>query len=209
MSPNKDRTSKCGAYKKSDHNLVVTRFKNIWSKCANSETMTATCISRVYTAVYYNGRYFFLFGKPKWKLFDISFESCKNAVDSRYLEYSISRFLIAYLRQFIWSIGHLALDQSKKLVISNLDISNFSLCRRRFPLLWVVFSRTRTFPKISKTFCSLSTKLAFFQLPLGQLLQLCQQEWVKTLKSSFFCSFFDWMIWPKFFIARIFNKGSL
>ena len=65
MSPNKDRTSKCGAYKKSDHNLVVTRFKNIWSKCANSETMTTTCIYRVYTAVYYNGRYFFLFGKPK------------------------------------------------------------------------------------------------------------------------------------------------
>ena len=49
MSPsNKDRTSKCGAYKKSDHNLVATRFKTIWSKYANSETMK-TCIFRVYT----------------------------------------------------------------------------------------------------------------------------------------------------------------
>lgn len=66
MSPsNKDRTSKCGAYKKSDHNLVATRFKNIWSKYANSETMKTTCISREYMAAYYNGRYFFLFGKPK------------------------------------------------------------------------------------------------------------------------------------------------
>ena len=66
MSPsNKDRTSKCGAYKKSDYNLVATRFKNIWSKYANSETMKTTSISRVYMAAYYNGRYFFLFGKPK------------------------------------------------------------------------------------------------------------------------------------------------
>ena len=63
MSPcNKDRTSKSGAYKKSDHNLVATRFKTIWSKYANNETMKTNCIS---TNVFYNGRYFFLFGKPK------------------------------------------------------------------------------------------------------------------------------------------------
>ena len=66
MSPsNKDRTSKCGAYKKSDHNLVATRFKTICSKYANNETMKTNCISRVYITVFYNGRYFFLFGKPK------------------------------------------------------------------------------------------------------------------------------------------------
>ena len=45
-----------------------------------------------------------------------------HTVDSRYLEYSITQTLL-YVEQFIRSLGHLALDQSKRLSVSQSSIS--------------------------------------------------------------------------------------
>ena len=45
----------------------------------------------------------------------------KNTVDSCYLEYSVSRTLLNH-EQFVRSLVHSALDQSKKLAVSSVSI---------------------------------------------------------------------------------------
>ena len=68
-------------------------------------------------------------------------------------------------------------------IINSLSISRiFVYVWQIFWSLKKIFSLSRTFPKIFTTFCNFLLKLASFQLPLGQLLQLYWQEWVKTLK---------------------------
>ena len=124
-----------------------------------------------------------------------------NTVGSRYLEYSISRTLL-YLRQFIRSLGHVALDQSKKL--SHLESRYF----KYLPMSNKISVPLSSFQflKISRTFSNFSSHISLFQLPLAHLLQLCRQEWVKTQINIFF--FLHRIFWFDFFIARRFNKAS-
>ena len=78
------------------------------------------------------------------------------------------------------------LDQNKKLSVSWILIANFCLCRTNFLVPWAVFScYLKLFSKFPKLL-AIFPKLVFFQHPLAQLRQLCQQEWVKTLKFFFF-----------------------
>ena len=57
-----------------------------------------------------------------------------NTVDPCYLEYSISQNLL-YLEQFIWFFGHLALDESNKILgFASPNILNFCLCQTNFPV---------------------------------------------------------------------------
>ena len=103
-----------------------------------------------------------------------------------------------YLEQFIRFFDYKPLDQAKKkLLVSRITISSilwnflenfsnkFSGPLNSFLLLsW-------TFLNISETFLAIFfLKLVFFQHPVAQLLHFCRQEWAKTPKSFFFCSFF-------------------
>ena len=100
----------------------------------------------------------------------------KNTVDCCYLEYSISRTLL-YLEQFIRSLGHLVLDQSKKLSVSRISI--FRTLAFIEQILWSLeqffLSYLKLFSKFPKLFAILLLKLAFFRHPAAQL---CRQEWV-------------------------------
>ena len=74
----------------------------------------------------------------------------------------------------------------KSWYLKFLPLSNgFSSPLSNFILL------SRTFLKIFKTICNFFLKLVFSQLVVTQLLQLCKQEWVKTLYSNFFIECFD------------------
>ena len=83
-----------------------------------------------------------------------------------------------------------------------LDVSNFALSLTIYPVPWSfstwskqknLVSRISIFLPVSNKFSdplSSLLKLAFFQLPRAQLLQLYQQEWVKTLNLNVFAFFF-------------------
>ena len=134
-----------------------------------------------------------------------------TTVDCPYFEYSISRTLL-YLKQFIRSHGHIALDQSKKLSVSRISIFRiFAYVKQTFRSLEQVSLVISNFPQCFQNFpCNFSFQISIFQQPLAQLLQMSWQEWVKTLKSIFFVFFlFDQMFQLNFFITRIFNKTSL
>ena len=105
-----------------------------------------------------------------------------DTVESSYLEYSISWALL-YLEQIRLFIGHLALDQSKILLVSQIPSNIFSDPLSSF------LSLSSIFPELSKLFGIFILKLVFFPLSLVQLLQLCREEGAKTLKSSFFFFF--------------------
>ena len=107
--------------------------------------------------------------------------------------------------------GHLTHDQSKKLSVPLISISRiFAYVEqifRSFEQFSLVISNcSQNFQNFS---CIFFLKLVCFQHMLAQLLQLYRQEWVKTLKSNFFCSFFIKSFDSNFFITKIFNKTSL
>ena len=83
----------------------------------------------------------------------------------------------AQFEQFIQSLGHLALDQSK----TTLRILNVKQILRSLDQFSLVI------PNVSQNFHNFSPSQIslFFQHLLAQLLQLRRQKWVKTLKSIF------------------------
>ena len=64
-SSNERRTSKCSAYQKSDHNLVIANLKGIWNKCIKNEKMKTTSSSGIFKTIYHIGCTILLFGKIK------------------------------------------------------------------------------------------------------------------------------------------------
>ena len=90
----------------------------------------------------------------------------KNTIDSCYLEYSISRTSL-YLKQFIRSLGHLVLDQSKKLSVSRISI--FRTLAFIEQILWSLeqffLSYLKLFSKFPKLFAIFILKLEFFSTP--------------------------------------------
>ena len=105
-----------------------------------------------------------------------------------------------------YSPGHLALDQSK-----TLDISNFSQCRTYICVSWPDFPRyLKLFSKFLKLFVIPSSQISLFSTPVGIVAAIVLAKMSKDSQIDFFCSFlFDQMFWFDFLIPRIFNKFSL
>ena len=104
-------------------------------------------------------------------------------VESCDLEYSISQ-TSRNPEWFIWFLGHLALDQSKKLTVSR--ISNVCLCRTNFPGPWAFFSH---YFELFLKFPPLSS--FFFSNPSCAIAAIVPARMDKN-SQIIFCSFSDW-----------------
>ena len=107
----------------------------------------------------------------------------------------ISNFALSWtIYPVPWSFS--TRSKQKSLRISNLDISNFCLFQTNFRSVEqfppAISNLSQNFQSFSWSFISQIS--LFFQLPLAQLLQLCRQEWVKTLKANFILFLIEYFV---------------
>ena len=125
-----------------------------------------------------------------------------GTVESSYLEYSISWALL-YLEQIRLFIGHLALDQSKILLVSQIPSNIFSGPLSSF------LSLSSTFSWTFKTFWNFYSQISLFSTLASTVAAIAPGRRSKDSQIEFFFLFFDRMFWFDFLIARMFSKGSL
>ena len=125
-----------------------------------------------------------------------------DTVESSYLEYSISWALL-YLEQIRLFIGHLALDQSKILLVSQIPSNIFSGPFSSF------LSLSSTFSWTFKTFWNFYSQISLFSTLASTVAAIVPGRRSKDSQIEFFFLFFDRMFWFDFLIARMFSKGSL
>lgn len=132
-----------------------------------------------------------------------------GTVNSRYLADWTSRTLL-YLKQFIPSLVHLALDQSKHSRYFKTRYLKFFLMPNNFyGLLSNFLSLSQTFSKTFTTFCSFSSNISLFSNRAGTISSIVAARISEDSQIYFFfVLFFCRMLYINFFIARIFNKES-
>ena len=117
-----------------------------------------------------------------------------DTVESSYLEYSISWALL-YLEQIRLFIGHLALDQSKILLVSQIPSNIFSDPLSSFLSLSSIFSWT------FKTFWNFYSQISLFSTLASTVAAIVTGRRSKDSQIEFFFSFF----WSNVLI-RFFNR---
>ena len=119
-----------------------------------------------------------------------------TTVDCPYFEYSISRTLL-YLKQFIRSHGHIALDQSKKLSVSRISIFRiFAYVKQTFRSLEQVSLVISNFPQCFQNFpCNFSFQISIFSttastIAANELARMSKDPQINFLFCC--CCFFVW-----------------
>ena len=114
-----------------------------------------------------------------------------TTVDCPYFEYSISRTLL-YLKQFIRSHGHIALDQSKKLSVSRISIFRiFAYVKQTFRSLEQVSLVISNFPQCFQNFpCNFSFQISIFSTTASTIAANELARMSKDPQINFFCFFF-------------------
>ena len=107
-----------------------------------------------------------------------------STVGSRYLEYSMSRFLFC-LGIFIQSLGHFALDQSKKHTVFLILISRIFACVEKIfrsleQFSLVISNFSQSFQNLSGKF---SSQISLFLTPASRITAIMPARTnIKTLK---------------------------
>ena len=106
-----------------------------------------------------------------------------DTVESSYLEYSVSWALL-YLEPIRLLIGHLAHDQSKILLVSQIPSNLFSGPLSSF------LSLSSTFPRTFKTFWNNDSQISLFSTPTGTVDAIVPARRSKDSQIEFFFFFF-------------------